>query len=196
MKRIALTGGIACGKSSLADFLAACGCEVWDADEAVHALEAPGGEAVAPILAAFGQDVRTTDGGIHRARLGQTVFADKAARQRLNGIVHPLVRREFERWLALPGNCPKVAVIPLLFEVGWEKGWDSIVCVACAGQEQLRRLQARGLSAVEAHARLSAQLPLSEKVRLADRVVWNDGDLPALQREALQLRDEWTEKQT
>jgi dephospho-CoA kinase len=196
MKRIALTGGIACGKSALAGFLAECGCDVLDTDALTHALEAPGGTAVAPIVAAFGPDMRAADGGIDRNRLGQQVFTDEAARLRLNGIVHPLVGEALTRWLATPGECPKVAVIPLLFEVGWAAGWDGVVCVACAEAEQMRRLQARGLSAAAARARVAAQLPLAEKIRQANCVVWNDGDLAALRREAIRLRDEWVEKKT
>jgi dephospho-CoA kinase len=196
MKRIALTGGIACGKSVLAGFLAECGCDVLDADALAHALEAPGGAAVALIVAAFGPDMRAADGGIDRCRLGQKVFADEAARLRLNGIVHPLVKEALARWLATPGNHPKVAVIPLLFEVGWEVGWDVVVCVACAEAEQMRRLQARGLSAAAARARVASQLPLADKVRRADGVVWNDGSLDALRREARRLKDAWAEKKT
>ena len=194
MKRIALTGGIACGKSTLADLLSEGGCEVLDTDALVHALEAAGGAAVAPIVAAFGTGVQAADGGIDRLRLGQHVFTDDAARLRLNGIVHPLVRSELTRWLAIPARLPKVAVIPLLFEVGWDAGWDAVVCVACLEAEQLRRLRARGLSEAAARARIAAQLPLAEKVRRASQVVWNDGDLNALRREALRLMDEWAEK--
>ena len=196
MKRFALTGGIGCGKSALAAFLSERGCDVLDTDALVHALEAPGGAAVPPIVAAFGADMRAPDGGIDRRRLGQAVFADERARLRLNGIVHPLVQQELARWLAAPGKFPKVAVIPLLFEVGWEGNWDAVVCVACAPQVQMRRLQARGLSETEACARLAAQWPLADKVRRASRVVWNDGDLAALRREAARLMDEWSENKT
>ena len=196
MKRIALTGGIACGKSALAGFLAELGCDVLDTDALVHALEAPGGAAVRPVVALFGPGVQAADGGIDRHRLGQVVFADEAARLRLNRIVHPLVKTELARWLAMPGDCPKVAVIPLLFEVGWEGDWDAVVCVACADQEQMRRLQARGLPEAEARARMAAQMPLADKVRRASHVVWNNGDLDALQREAVRLMDKWAERKT
>ena len=196
MKRIALTGGIACGKSALAGFLSRYGCDVLDADAQVHALEAAGGAAVESIVAAFGPDVLAADGGIDRTALGKRVFANEAARLRLNGIVHPLVRAELDRWLDLPGQQPKIAMIPLLFETGWVQGWDAIVCVACAEAEQIRRLQTRGLSVAAACARLASQLPLNEKVRRASHVVWNDGDLPALQHAAKQLMDEWAEKTT
>ena len=196
MKRIALTGGIACGKSALAGFLSECGCDVLDTDSLVHALEAPGGAAVTPIVTAFGADVQAEDGGVDRRCLGDLIFADETARLRLNGIVHPLVRTELARWLATPGSHPKVAVIPLLFEVGWQEHWDVVVCVACAEAEQVRRLRARGLQEEAARARLAAQLPLAEKVRRASRVVWNDGDLVALRREAVRLTEEWSENKT
>ena len=197
MKRIALTGGIACGKSTLADFLSELGCDVLDTDALVHALEAPGGAAVAPIVAAFGSEMLAADNGIDRRRLGQVVFADEAARLRLNRMVHPLVKTALARWLQAPGDQPKVAVVPLLFEVGWEGGgWDAVVCVACADAEQQRRLRARGLPEAEARARVAAQLPLDEKVRRASHVVWNNGDLQALRREAVRLADEWAERKT
>ena len=191
MKRIALTGGIACGKSTLAGLLSELGCDVLDTDTLVHALEAPGGAAVAPIMAAFGAEMQAADGGIDRRRLGQLVFADETARLRLNRIVHPLVQTALARWLQTPGVQPKVAVVPLLFEVGWDGNWDAVVCVACADAEQQRRLRARGLPEAQARARVAAQLPLEEKIRRASHVVWNDGDLQALRREAVRLLFGW-----
>ncbi len=196
IKRIALTGGIACGKTTLADILCEEGCEVLDTDALAHALEAPGGAAVAPIVAALGAEMRAVDGGIDRRRLAQKVFSDQNARLVLNGIVHPRIRTDLTRWLATPGDRMKVAVIPLLFEVGWDEGWDAVVCVACSEVEQMRRLRARGLSEAEARVRLAAQLPLVEKIRRATHVVHNDGDLNALRREAIRLMDEWAEKKT
>jgi dephospho-CoA kinase len=192
MKRIALTGGIACGKSTLAGFLAEGGCAVLDTDLLTHALEGPGGRAVAPVVAAFGTAMQAPDGGVDRARLGALVFRDAEARMRLNRIVHPLIREELEAWLRQPSGQPRVAVVPLLFEVGWDAEWDDIVCVACAPEEQLRRLQARGLSEEAARARVAAQMPLAEKVRRATRVVWNDGDRDALRKAADRLMDEWS----
>ena len=192
MKRIALTGGIACGKSTLAGMLAELGCRVADADAIVHTLEAPGGEAIGPLVAAFGPAARQDDGGIDRAWLGRLVFSDPVARARLNAIVHPLVREALARWQLSAGGDVQVAVVPLLFEAGWEHGWDAVVCVACRAETQLRRLTARGLTAAEARARLAAQMPVEEKVRRADRVVWNDGDPAALRREAERLLEEWS----
>ena len=192
MKCIALTGGIACGKSTLAGMLADRGCDVLDTDAVVHALEAPGGAGVEPIVAAFGAAARAADGGIARAWLGRVVCADPAARMRLNAIVHPLVRSVLERWRSEPCERLRVAVVPLLFEVGWDAGWDAVVCVACRPGEQMRRLLARGLPEDEARAWMAAQMPLDEKMRRADRVVWNDADPAALRREAERLIEEWS----
>lgn len=187
MKRIALTGGIACGKSTLAQMLAELGCDVLDTDAVVHALEGPGGAAVKPIAEAFGPRMRAADGGVDRTALGNVVFADAAARTRLNGIVHPLVQERLRQWLAASRAAIQVAVVPLLHEVGWSEGWDAIVCVACQPAEQIRRMQARGLSIPEAQARFDSQLPLEEKIRRSTHVVWNDADREALRAEARRL---------
>ena len=185
-KRIALTGGIACGKSALARFLSEQGCDVWDADAVVHAVEAPGGAAVQPLVEAFGAGVRMPDGGIDRCVLGARVFADPAALAQINAIVHPLVRIALEGWSCACGGRLKVAVIPLLFEVGWDHGWDAVVCVTSTEEMQVQRLLKRGLSRADAQARLAAQMPVQEKARRADYVIQNDGDLSDLYRAAAQ----------
>jgi len=184
-KRFAITGGIACGKSSFVRFLAESGCEIIDADDVVHRLEAPGGRAVSLITEAFGADVRAADGGILRDALGRVVFSDPVERERLNAIIHPLVREELLGWFRRPQTGKiRFAVIPLLFEIGWRNEWDFVVCLACKASEQKRRLRSRGLTEEDAARRIRSQLPVAEKARLSDRVVWNDGSLDALRREA------------
>lgn len=199
MKLIAITGGIACGKSTVAAWLPEWGGEVFDTDRATHELEAPGGEAVAPLTAAFGPAVRDARGGIDRRRLGRLVFGDAAARERLNAIVHPLVAGRLRRWLASPplaGTRFRAVLVPLLHEAGWEQGpWDAVVAVVCREEEQLRRLMARGLTAEEARARLAAQMPGEEKARRADAVIRNDGDMEALRAEARRVFEALLEKQ-
>ncbi len=196
VKRLAITGGIACGKSSFARFLSDLGCEILDADDVVHCLEAPGGRAVQAVLNAFGPAVLGPDGAIHRESLARVVFADTGEREKLNAIIHPLVRDEFACWFQQPSTtCLRFAVIPLLFEVGWRDQWDCVVCVACSPSEQKRRLLGRGLTEKEAALRINAQLPIEEKARLSDRVVWNDGSLEALRREAENLVRDLSEKQ-
>ena len=188
-KRIALTGGIACGKSTFAGMLADLGCEVLDTDALVHDLESPGGGAVARIVAAFGPAAQMADGSIDRGWLARQVFGDAAARARLNAIVHPLVREAMDRWLRAPaaGNGIKVVVVPLLFEAGWTNDWDVIVCVVCREDEQLRRLRERDLNEMEARARIAAQMPLPEKARRADLVIHNDGVMVDLRAAARRL---------
>ena len=181
---IGVTGGIACGKSAFAGFLGEFGCEVFDTDDATHWLEAPGGSAVAPLAEAFGCGVLAGDGGIDRRALGAVVFGDAGAMAELNAIVHPLVRETLAGWRArpLPSGCVlKAALVPLLFEVGWDRSdWDAIVCVACSGPEQLRRLMGRGLTMEEARSRVASQWPVEKKAGLSDIVVRNDGSLESL----------------
>ena len=184
-KRFAVTGGIACGKSVFARFLAELGCEVLDADDVVHRLEAPGGRSVPLLAEAFGPAVCAADGGIRRDVLGRLVFSDPRARERLNAIIHPLVRDELDDWFRRPQSGKlRFAVIPLLFEVGWRDQFDTVVCLACSAAQQTERLISRGLTNQEATLRIGAQMPVGEKARLSDRVVWNDGSLEALRREA------------
>jgi dephospho-CoA kinase len=184
-KRFAVTGGIACGKSVFARFLAESGCEILDADDVVHRLESPGGRAVPLLAKAFGPAVCAADGGIRRDVLGRLVFSDPIARERLNAIIHPLVRAELDVWFRRPQTGKlRFAVIPLLFEVGWRDHFDCVVCLACSAATQTKRLLGRGLTEDEAALRIGAQWPVGEKARLSDRVVWNDGSLEALRREA------------
>jgi dephospho-CoA kinase len=190
MTCIAITGGIACGKSTLSRHLEECGADVIDTDAVTHALQAPGGEATGPIARAFGGGVIGTDGGVDRRRLGERVFADPAARERLNAIVHPLVREKVAEWRRrpAPGRAFKAAVVPLFYEAGWDAdGWDGVVCVTCGEAEQLRRLAARGLTPEDARRRVAAQMPVGEKACRAQWVVANDGPPEALRAEAREL---------
>jgi len=193
MKRIAVTGGIACGKSTFAELLGQLGCDVWDADAAVHVLEAPGGAGVGPIVDTFGKLVRAPDGGIDRQKLGQLVFSDAPARARLNAILHPLAHVAMRQWMLNSKKELRVAVVPLFFEAGWDAdGWDLVVCVACRIEEQERRLMARGFSKRDAQERMAAQMPLQDKISRSDCVVWNDSSIEALRQNAKQWMQAWT----
>lgn len=190
----ALTGGIACGKSMAERCFKACGCRVLDADQVVLALEAPGGAAVNPIVEAFGREVLAADGSIDRAALARVVFSNPAAREKLEAIIHPLVRNEVARWLkeAVSGDI-NIFSAALLFECGWEKEWQGVVCVAAMEATQMRRMmQVRKMSETDARARLAAQLPVEEKARRADWVIRNDSDdLNALQAQVTDLTTHW-----
>ena len=180
---VALTGGIACGKSAVAAVWRNLGAQVLDADDLVHAMLAPGGEAVEEVARTFGPDVVAADGGIDRARLGRRVDADPAARARLEALLHPAVIRRLREWaegVRREGGCA-VAVVPLLFEVGMETEWDAVACVASDEQTTLERLAKRGLSPEEARARIASQWPVREKCACADLVIENNGSLAELE---------------
>jgi len=173
--RICLTGGIACGKSLLADALRAHGFPILDADDVVHSLEAPGGPAADAVFSRFGT--------LSRPALARIVFSDPVARRDLEAILFPLVREEMKRFDGL-------SVIPLLYENGWEKDFDKVVCIAADRETQIRRMaEFRGLSRVEAEARLNAQMPVSEKAARADYTVVNDSTPEALLEQASTLAD-------
>lgn len=193
---VAITGGIACGKSLFATYLRRLGVDILDADDVVHRLQAPGGDAVEPIRARFGDQVITPEGAVNRVALGKKVFGDEAVRRELNEIIHPMVRTAIRQWLEEPGeNRLKAAVIPLLFEVGWEEDWDLIICVTSDTQTQIDRLMRfRGLSAEQARQRLDAQMPIAEKAARADLTVNNNAGEEALASEAKRIYRLLTEK--
>ena len=184
---MALTGGIACGKSTVTDSWRNLGAETLDADDVVHGLLAPGGEAVEAVVRAFGPEVRAADGGIDRERLGRLVFGDAEARRRLEAMLHPAVIRRMREWAAEIRRSGRfgVAAIPLLFEAGMEKDWDAVVCVASDEQAMMERLAKRGLSPEEARARIASQWPVREKAARADRVIENNGSLADLERQSV-----------
>ena len=186
---VAITGGIACGKSLFAECLQRLGVEVLDADGVVHALEASGGEGVEPIRRRFGEAVIAPDGGVCRETLAKIVFADPAARRDLNGLLHPMVRQVVEEWKRRPGTSKmRAVVIPLLFEVGWEDDWDVVICVSSHTQTQVDRLMRfRGLSAEQARQRLDAQLPIAEKAARAHLTVDNNAGTEWLAQEAKRI---------
>jgi dephospho-CoA kinase len=179
MLRVALTGGIATGKSHV---LAVCrrrGVPCLDADELAHGVMAAGTEASAAIGAAFGRDVLAADGAVDRRRLGPIVFADAEARRRLEAIVHPAVYRAITaglRAFELTGIAPLAVVdVPLLFESGHEREFDAVVATLCTPERQYERLRARGLSDDDIANRLEAQWPAARKAARADFVISTDG---------------------
>lgn len=178
MRRLALTGGIATGKSHVARQFQEAGVPVVDADVLAREAVARGSEGLAGVVARFGDAVLTPAGDLDRARLGDTVFRDDRARRDLESIVHPFVRRRTEAFFAgLPPDTPfAVADIPLLYETGGERRFDGVIVVACTPSVQVDRVMARdGLSREAALRRIAAQLPIDAKVRRADYVIRTDG---------------------
>jgi dephospho-CoA kinase len=181
---IGLTGGIGTGKSAAAAFLRELGVTVIDADEGTRAVQAPGSEGLRRLVEAFGPRILTTDGELDRAALGAIVFADAAQRQRLNAIVHPLVREWMAERLgeaAERGDEVVVLDIPLLFETRGTEGLEAVILLYSPEELQLRRLvEQRGMEEQAARERIAAQMPIDEKRRLASHVVVNTGTLEDL----------------
>jgi dephospho-CoA kinase len=179
VRRVALTGGIATGKSSVRKHFEELGVPTIDADVVARRVVVPGTPELAAVAARFGPEVLDDAGALDRHRLADIVFKDPAARRDLEGIIHPAVRRETERWFrSLDGSGHPVAIadIPLLYEVGRDRDFDETIVAACDAETQLRRLMERnGMSEPDARRRLAAQLPIAEKVRRADYVIRTDG---------------------
>jgi dephospho-CoA kinase len=180
MKVCGLTGGLGMGKSTAAEFLRARRAQVVDTDELARQLVQPGQPALAEIRTVFGKNIVAPDGQLRRDELARIVFADAAARKKLETILHPRIQ---ERWLAQietwrGENRPlAVVVIPLLFETRAESHFDKIICVACSAATQRERLLARGWTPEQIEQRIAAQWPVEQKIARADFVIWTDGAL-------------------
>ena len=178
IRKIALTGGIATGKTYVATRLREAGVPIVDADALSREVVAPGSPALTAIRKRFGPDAVRRDGTMDRVRVGQIVFKDKRARLDLEAIIHPAVVKAISDFFAtLPKRTPfAVADIPLVFETGRDKDFDATIVVACPREMQLQRLMERNkLSKEDAERRLAAQLPIDQKVSKATYVINNAG---------------------
>jgi dephospho-CoA kinase len=177
--RAALTGGIATGKSYVRTRLAAHGIPTLDTDVLARDAVAPGTSGLAAVAGRFGTDVLLPDGSLDRRALGVVVFADPQARADLEAIVHPRVREATGTWLdrlASAGESLAVVDIPLLFETGRDRDFDRVIVTSCPRSQQVARVVERdGLTAVQAEARIEAQLPTDAKVQRADFVIDTGG---------------------
>ena len=184
MKTVGLTGGIACGKSTVAGLLRARGVPVVDADQVARDVVAPGSGGLAEIIERFGPGVLHPDGSLDRPVLRRVVSADPAARLDLEAITHPRIGLGIQGWLqerAADGVAVAAVEAALMVETGSHERYDQLLVVACSPDVQLQRLMARdALSEAAARQWLGAQLPVSDKVALADADVWNDGPAAAL----------------
>ncbi len=188
--KVALTGGIACGKSLLSNFLRELGVETIDADDVVHELIPDPAD---------------------RRRIAAEVFADPEKRRALEAKIHPVVKERIDQWFegagdrswsselelegrgqgsGVSGSGVKIAIIPLLFEAHWEKNFDIICCVVSSREKQIKRMMTtRGMTLTEAESRLAAQMPVEEKARRSQYVIRNDGTAEELRAEAQKLID-------
>lgn len=195
MKIIGLTGGIACGKTTVADMLKELGASIIDADAISHELTAPGGEALPGIREAFGRLVFFPDGTLNREVLGALVFSNEAERETLNKVTHPLILNRLKEDIE---TCRKMGAlivvldVPLLFEVGAEKLVDLTVCTTSPEEVQIERMRTRsGLGREQAIKRIQSQMPLSEKEARADVVLDTNKPIDELQQEVLKLYNAW-----
>ena len=195
MKIIGLTGGIACGKSTVSKALRALGAYIVDADAAAHALSQPKQPLFNAYVERFGADILGPGGTLDRAAIARLIFADPALRAEVDAIAHPLIRAEAERRLgAARAAGAKAAVldVPLLFEAGWDAIPDE-TWVVMLPEEELARLCARNplMSEREARARIAAQMPLTEKCARADVIIDNSGTKEETQQRVKEL---WRER--
>lgn len=186
--KVGLTGGIATGKSMTLEHWQQAGVAGIDADALAHQALIPQTPTWDEVVRTFGSKVLNRDGTVNRPKLGKIVFADKKKREALNRIIHPVVDKmwmEAVERLERDGMVSLVVVaIPLLYEVAVETRFDCVVVVGCSEPTQLARLARKGLSKVQAHARIDAQWPLQMKMDRADFVIWNDGLLEVLHQQA------------
>ena len=191
--RVALTGGIATGKSYSLTRFAELGVPTVDADVLAHRAVAPGTAGFEAVVTRFGANVLHPHGEIDRAKLGQIVFADERARRDLEAITHPVVYKAIAEWFAnieAGATVPlAIADIPLLYETGYERDFNRVIVAACPPAVQLARLIARNrLTEEEGRLRIASQMPIEEKMRRADYVIDTSG------RKAdtdIRVRDVW-----
>ena len=177
--RVALTGGIATGKSYVRSRLAAHGIPTLDADVLAREAVAAGSSGLAAVAARFGTGVLLPDGSLDRRALGAVVFADAQARADLEAIIHPRVRDATTTWLdrlAAAGESLAVVDIPLLYETGRDHDFDRVIVTSCPRSQQVARAVERdGLTPAQAEARIDAQLPTDAKVQRGDFVIDTGG---------------------
>jgi len=198
MPAIGITGGISTGKSTFCDCLREIipAAKFFDADVAAHALpKLP--EVKQEILGQFGSEVFSPEGDLNRAKLRAMVFADATKRRSLEQILHPRIRRQWMAQAERHRNSSDFffADIPLLYETGGETLCERVVVVACSHKVQLDRLVKRkSLKGSEAEQMINSQMPLEEKIKRADHVVWNNGDRATLMEQAKGLVALWQEQ--
>lgn len=180
---IALTGGIASGKSAVAEEFAKLGVPVLDTDQIARDVVAPGTPALGQLVAEFGPEILDGNSRLDRAHMRERVFGDPEQRRKLEAITHPAIRAELARRSAEAGGNYQIHVIPLLVETGRADAYDRVLVVDCPEEAQLQRLQARdGSSREQAEEILAAQVSREERLEAAHDVIENTGTLADLQR--------------
>jgi dephospho-CoA kinase len=200
MLKLGLTGGIASGKSTVAEILRELGFPVLDADSISHKLMEPGQAAHDEILQTFGADLADSSGHINRHKLAAVVFADPAKLAQLNSILHPrvdqIIFNQLEDWQKSGAHAAAFVEAALLIEAGMTSRLDGLVVAWCTPEQQLERLRARGMSETEARRRIAAQLPLEEKLKRATYTIDCSGTLEETRAQVQALAANLRDRQT
>jgi dephospho-CoA kinase len=187
MLKVALTGGIATGKSYVLARFRDHAVATIDADDIVHEALGPGTPTSHAIAAQFGRIFLKPDGSVDRTLLAGPVFSDPETRRQVEAIVHPVVYETIRNWFETLDGPAGVASIPLLYETHRETDFDAIVVTVCPPEMQLRRLLERGMSEEEGLQRIAAQMPAEEKAARGDFVIRTDGSMAETDRQVEQL---------
>jgi dephospho-CoA kinase len=189
MRVIGLTGGIGCGKSLAAQYFAELGALVIDADQLARAAIERGSDGFDEVVALFGDSI-LRDGNIDRRALGELIFKDPIAKAKLENIIHPFVRREFEEAVAsLKGDQVLVYEIPLLVETGADERFDVVITVESEMENRIARLRGRGMHISEIEGRIAAQATREQRIEVADFLIENDGSEDGLLRQVENIWD-------
>jgi len=178
-----LTGGMGMGKTTVARIFEKKGTPVVDSDKLARQVVEPGQPALAEIIDQFGDGIIDPQGRLDRAKMAQQVFGDDIAREQLETIIHPRVRARWQGKISewrKQQVCLGVVVIPLLFEVEAQNQFDVVLCVACSASTQRERLRQRKWDEEQISARIASQMDIADKMKLADHVLWNEGDMDLL----------------
>lgn len=189
MRVIGLTGGIGCGKSLAAQYFAELGALVIDADQLARAAIERGSQGFDEVVSFFGDSI-LTNGEIDRRALGELIFKDSEAKKRLESIVHPFVRREFEEAVAsLKSDETLIYEIPLLVETGAQDRFDMVVTVESSLENRISRLRQRGMHISEIEGRIASQATREQRIEVADFLIENDGSEDELLRQVENIWD-------
>jgi dephospho-CoA kinase len=195
MRKIGLTGGIASGKSTVAAMLRELGFDVIFADEISRRLLDPGQSAYEETVREFGREIVRPDGTLDRKKIAAIVFADRGELDRLNAIIHPRVEvqilKQFADWEREENRPVAFVEAALLVEAGYMKNLDGLVVTWCRPEQQVERLVARGMTDEEARTRIGAQMPVEEKLKLADHKIDCSGTIEETRRQVGELAKTW-----
>ena len=190
--RIGLTGGIASGKSTVADLFAARGVPIIDTDKIARDVVEPGQPPLERLVERFGRGILTPDGHLDRPKLREIVFSDPKARADLEALTHPAIGSAVEALAAAAGGPYQILVIPLLVEKGLAGRLDRVLVIDCPEEMQLERLQKRdGSSSQQARAMLNAQASRAERLKAAHDVIHNESDVAALRAQVATLHQRY-----